>query len=200
MTSRGIHADDLLLKFGTYCQVSKHVEPRNSLAERKRGAISIGNSGNLTGGQAFMALDTGAKITRFQWTELPMPKAVIERVNQIGKDKPSILTFTNRHGDEIGDTTQDFDSIDDNDEITGVEQINEVPTETTNEPTGVDFDPEPTGVEVETNHDDIYDPVPQGQDDNGLGQQVRTSELPNEPAEPSPTRRSSRLTKQWKQL
>ena len=88
MTSRGLHADDLLLKFGTYCQVSEHVDPRNSLAERTRGAISIGNSGNLTGYQAFMALDTGAKITRFQWTELPMPKAVIERVNQIGKDKP----------------------------------------------------------------------------------------------------------------
>jgi hypothetical protein len=56
-----------------------------------------------------MALDTGAKITRFQWTELPMPKAVIARVKQIGKDKPSILIFTNRHGEEIGDTTQDFD-------------------------------------------------------------------------------------------
>jgi hypothetical protein len=88
MTSRGLHADDLLLKFGTYCQVSEHVDPRNSLAERTRGAISIGNSGNLTGYQAFMALDMGAKITRFQWTELPMPKTVIERVNQIGKDEP----------------------------------------------------------------------------------------------------------------
>ena len=81
MTSRGLHADDLLLKFGTYCQVLEHVEPRNSLAERTRGAISIGNSGNLTGGQAFMALDTSVKITGFQWTELPMPTAVIERVN-----------------------------------------------------------------------------------------------------------------------
>ena len=148
-----------------------------------------------------MALDTGAKITRFQWTELPMPKAVIDRVNQIGKYEPSILTFTNRHGDKIGDTTQDFDPDEDIDEITGVdeeitgvEQINEVPTVTddfNNELPGVDFDPEPTGVEVETNHDDIYDPVPQGQDDDGLGQQVHTSEVPTEPAEPSPTQRSN---------
>ena len=30
MTGRGIHADDLLLKFGTYCQVSENVEPRES--------------------------------------------------------------------------------------------------------------------------------------------------------------------------
>ena len=108
-----------------------------------------------------------------------MPKAVINRVNQIGKYEPSILTFTNRHGNKIGDTTQDFDPDEDIDEITGVdeeitglEQINEVPTATddfNNELPGVDFDPKPTGVEVETNHDDIYDPVPQGQDDYGLG-------------------------------
>ena len=38
-----------------------------------------------------------------------MPAVVIERVNQIGKNEPSILTFTNRHGQEIGNTTQDFD-------------------------------------------------------------------------------------------
>jgi hypothetical protein len=61
MTSWGLHDDDLLLKFGTDCQVPKHVEPRNILAERTRGEISIVNSGNLTGGQAFMALDTGEK-------------------------------------------------------------------------------------------------------------------------------------------
>ncbi len=156
-----------------------------------------------------MALDKGAKITRFQWTELPMPETVINRVNQIGKDEPSILTFTNRHGDKIGDTTQDFDPGEDIDEITGVdkeitgvEQINELPTEMTDdfidEPTLVDFDPESTGVEVETNHDDIYDSVPQGQDDVGLRQQVRTSEVSTESAEPTPTRRSSQITKQWK--
>ncbi len=158
-----------------------------------------------------MALDTGAKITRFQWTELPMPKTVIDRINQIGKNEPPFLTFTNRHGNEIGDTTQDFDPGEDIDEITGVdeeitgvEQSDEVPTETTDdfdgEPTGVDFDAKPTGVDIETNHDDIYDPVPQWQDNNGLGQQVHTSEVPTEPSGPYPTRRSNRLTKQWKQL
>ncbi len=61
--SRGIGW--ILRRLQHYCQVSENVEPRNSLAERTRGAILIGNSGNLTGGQAFMALDTGANITRF---------------------------------------------------------------------------------------------------------------------------------------
>ena len=65
----------------------------------------MGNSGNLTDGQMFLALDTRKAITRFQWTELPMQATVIERVNLIGKDKPLILTFINRHGQEIGDST-----------------------------------------------------------------------------------------------
>jgi len=95
----------LLLKFWSYCQVSEHVEPRNSLASRMRAAIVMDNSGNLTDGQMFLASDTGKAITKFQWTELPMKATVIERVNLIGKDKPSILTFINRHGQEIGDST-----------------------------------------------------------------------------------------------
>ena len=32
MTGRRLHADDLRLGFGTYCQVAKNVEPHNSLA------------------------------------------------------------------------------------------------------------------------------------------------------------------------
>ena len=98
-----------------------------------------------------MALDTGEKITRFQWTELPTPMAIIERVNRIGKNKPSILTFTNWHGDKTGDTTQDFyPGVEDEsdidplaDEFTGVDNTNDRPTET-------DFDGEPTGVDVDT--------------------------------------------------
>ena len=46
MTGRRLHADDLRLGFGTYCQVAEHVEPRNSLAPQTRAAIALGNSGN----------------------------------------------------------------------------------------------------------------------------------------------------------
>ena len=34
-TIHGLHANNLLLKFGTYCQVSKHVEPRNGLRKEQ---------------------------------------------------------------------------------------------------------------------------------------------------------------------
>ncbi len=155
-----------------------------------------------------MALDTEATIIRFQWTELPMPKAVIDRVNQIGKNRPSILTFTNRHGKDIGDTTQDFypEKNDDkplNDEITGVEQINDKLTgmDLDGEPTGVDFNAKPTGVEAEADHGEVHEPSPQADhEDNGLGQKVLTPEVTTDPSsyEPSSLQGSSRLAKKWK--
>jgi len=97
ITDRCLNANDLKLSFGDYCQVAENIEPRNSLAPRTRAAISLGNSGNLSGGQMFFVLDTGHTITRHQWVLLPMPPTVIARVNLFGKDEPSILTFTNRH-------------------------------------------------------------------------------------------------------
>ena len=63
MTDRRLNANDLQLSFEVYCQVAENVEPRNSLAPRTREAISLGNSGNLSGGQMFFALDTGHGIT-----------------------------------------------------------------------------------------------------------------------------------------
>jgi hypothetical protein len=63
MTDCHLNANDLKLSFGVYCQVAENAEPRNSLAPRTRAAISLGNSGNLSGGQMFLALDTGHTIT-----------------------------------------------------------------------------------------------------------------------------------------
>ncbi len=77
MMDRRLNASDLKLSFGVYCQVAENVEPRNSLAPRMRAAISLGNSGNLSGGQMFLALDTGHTINRYQWVLLPMPPTVI---------------------------------------------------------------------------------------------------------------------------
>ena len=70
MTRWHLHADDLRLNFGTYCQVAEHVEPCNSLAPQTRAAISLGNSGNLSGCQAFYALDTGHTIGISGWCYL----------------------------------------------------------------------------------------------------------------------------------
>jgi hypothetical protein len=64
MMDRRLNANNLKLSLGVYCQVAENAEPRNSLAPRMRAAISVGNSGNLLGGQMFLALDTGHTITQ----------------------------------------------------------------------------------------------------------------------------------------
>ena len=105
MTGAKLHMSQLQLKSGSYCQVAEDVTPRNSLAARTRGAISMGPSGNLSGGQCFLALDTGKLIVRNCWKELPMPSDVIDRVNVLGRAKRSMLVFTDRHCRAIGNYT-----------------------------------------------------------------------------------------------
>jgi hypothetical protein len=51
-------------------------------------------SGNLCGGQRFLALDTGKLIVMNCWKELPMSLAVIDWVNVLGHAKGSLLVFT----------------------------------------------------------------------------------------------------------
>jgi hypothetical protein len=105
MNGTRLHMNQLQLKFGSHCEVAEDVNPCNSLAARTPGAISIGPSGNLSGGQHFVALDTGKLIVRNCWKELPMPSAVIDRVNVLGHSKWSMLVFTDRLGRVIGDST-----------------------------------------------------------------------------------------------
>ena len=85
------------------------------LAPCTRGAILLGSSGNLSGGQVFLALDTGHTIVWHQWVVLPMPPAVIARVNLLGKAEPSLFTFTDRHGREIGDYAKDPELVEEDD-------------------------------------------------------------------------------------
>ncbi len=104
MTGAQLHMSQLQLKFGSHCQVAEDVTPSNSLAACTRGAISMGPSGNLSGGQCFLALDTGKLIDRNCWKELPMPLDVIDWVNVLGCAKNFLLMFTGRLGLVIGIT------------------------------------------------------------------------------------------------
>jgi hypothetical protein len=155
MTNRRLHVDNLYLEIETYCQVAENVEPRNSLAPRMQAAISLGHLGNLSGGQIFLALDTGHTITRHHWVVLPMPPAVIARVKLLGKAEPSILTFTDRHGQEISDYPRDPEPVEDDDALivdhfddvlpaVDAQDDTEIPgvvTEPVAESTGVEVDP-----------------------------------------------------------
>jgi hypothetical protein len=122
---------------------------------------------------------------------LPVPLAVIDCVNLLGKNEPSILTFTNRHGQDIGDLAQDFEPRADEDDDSFVAHPNDkLPGVDVHlgdaELLGVDmdFDAKPTGVEVDN---EAYLDVPQEQNKvYGLGQQdliAAPTEMPS--AEPT---------------
>ena len=61
-----------------------------------------------------MSLTSGSRITRHQWTELPMPKDVINRVTQMGREQkmPTTITISNRHGREIVDSLEEMQDDD----------------------------------------------------------------------------------------
>ena len=145
----------LSLQVGQYCQVHEEESPRNSQHPRTKGAIVLGPSGNVQGGYRFMALNTGQKITRYSWTEVPMPDTVIARVNQLGADQPEHLTFTDRHGNLIGDNETpgvvpeyppEEEDPDDPIEIPGVADDVGIPGVDvgTQDPQAIDIDPNTT--------------------------------------------------------
>jgi hypothetical protein len=133
----------------------------------------LGNSNNLSGGQIFLALDTGATMIRHQWVVLPMPSSVIDCVNFIGRCESSILTFTNRHGQDIGENPQDTD-LDGNEVL---ESVVADPTGNTgvfdgNNIAGVDqgFAVKPTRVDIDEAFE-AYVPLECAEPEDGLGHQ-----------------------------
>ncbi len=97
------------LPFGTYCQVHEKKLPRNSVADRTLGAISLGPSGNAQCGHNFFTLNTSWVITCWSWDVIPMPKSIVDRVNFIGRDQPIQPVFLNRTGNPIGDGDANYE-------------------------------------------------------------------------------------------
>jgi hypothetical protein len=58
-----------------------------------------------------MSLATGRRIIHDQWTDLPMPKDAVTRVNQLGHQQkmPKTLTFADRFGFELFDADDNVD-------------------------------------------------------------------------------------------
>ena len=75
--------NNMRLEFGTYVQVFEDNDPTNTPKARSLGAIALNPTGNAQGDYFFMSLATGAKISRHQWTELPLTDTAIARVEAI---------------------------------------------------------------------------------------------------------------------
>lgn len=68
------------------------------MASRTREAISLGPMGNMQGTYQFMCLNSGKVIKRRQFKELPMPRPIINRVEQLrAQGTEGGLVFSDRH-------------------------------------------------------------------------------------------------------
>ena len=92
------YASHCKIEFGSYAQV--HQEHDNTMASRTTGAIALRPTGNSQGGYFFMSLDTGRRLNRNHWTELPVPIEVVDRVHVLARRSNANrgLLFSDRHG------------------------------------------------------------------------------------------------------
>ena len=81
--------------YGSYCEVHEDHE----IARWGTPAICLGPTGNIQGTHNFFSLMTGLVIKQRNFTELPIPQSVINRVTHFAQNSgvPSDLVFLNRH-------------------------------------------------------------------------------------------------------
>lgn len=98
-----------VIPFGAYVQT--HEPHDNSMESRTTGAIALRPTGNAQGGHYFFNLQTGRRISRNHWTEIPTPVEAIERVNRMAESSATNrLTFGNRKNVEVDDEEAQADS------------------------------------------------------------------------------------------
>ena len=80
----------LKITFGAYAQV--YDSTTNTTKSRSIGAVALKPS-NKRGSYYFMSLSTGKRIHCYQWTELPIPDYVIDRVEEMAaRENQPIMT------------------------------------------------------------------------------------------------------------
>jgi Zinc knuckle len=83
----------LRVEFGSYVQIFEPTTfATNTLRSRTTGAIALNATGNTQGDFHFMSLITRRRISRHQWTAVPMTESAIDRVQQMAaaEDQPWI--------------------------------------------------------------------------------------------------------------
>ena len=67
---------------GTYCEVHDKPSSSNSMTPHTHACIACGPTGNLQGSVKIYCLTTGWILKRQNWTALPMPNKVIDKVRE----------------------------------------------------------------------------------------------------------------------
>jgi hypothetical protein len=130
------------------------MDKTNTMDERTQPAICLGPTAKFQGSYKFMSLRTGKRITRKQFTELPMPDSFVKRVEAMAlrEKQNKTITFSDRSGNIISDVSDNPDdetvevaagvNDDDNDEgpQIPIEQDSTVEDDDADRTTGVDTD------------------------------------------------------------
>ena len=74
-------------------------DPSKPTVRRTHEGVALGLTGNLQGSVKFYCLNTGRVLKRRAFTEIPIPTAVIAKVNNIGKkeNQGKEFRFLNRN-------------------------------------------------------------------------------------------------------
>ena len=105
--------NNMRIEFGHYAQIFEERRRTNTTAPRTIGAIALNPTGNTQGSYYFLSLDTGARVTRQQWTELPITQAVIDRVEELAEQQDQPLI----DGELVFEWAPNMPIIDDNNEV-----------------------------------------------------------------------------------
>jgi hypothetical protein len=76
---------DFKIELGACAHVFEDNNPTNTNKTRSTGAIALTQTGNAQGGCCFMSLTTGKRLSRQQWTALPIPDGVIATVEAMAE-------------------------------------------------------------------------------------------------------------------
>ena len=118
----------LKLTFGSYVQTHDDPSPTNTTRARSLGAIALSMTPDSGGYYSFMNLNTGKEISRKQFTVVPIPQTVVDRVNELAtsQKQPDIVNgcpafgwnaneeaFFDDDDDDDGNEDDDGDNDDD---------------------------------------------------------------------------------------
>ncbi|KAL7563158.1 hypothetical protein ACA910_014437 [Epithemia clementina (nom. ined.)] len=81
----------LALDFGAYVQVFEDRQPMNTMAARVTGAIALNPTGNAPGDYYFLSLTTRSRLSRHQWTELPITPEVVDALEKLPIQQKQLL-------------------------------------------------------------------------------------------------------------
>jgi hypothetical protein len=139
------------LPFGAYVETHEDNDTTNTMVERTRGAKCLGPTANFQGSYNFFCLDTGRRVKRTQFREIPMPASVVKRVAEFAErdQQAGELVFTDRNGiiftDEMENEISGTGANGNYAASAGVD-INEHASSPHDEPPGIIMETEPTNL------------------------------------------------------